>query len=193
MYVERILYPVYTLGIGSRIAIWVSGCNKKCPNCANPELWEQQPSQKIEEPHLYKILQEIIDKNQVDGITISGGEPFDQKEDLYELVTHIKQKNKQMEILCYTGYEKEQIEQDQINKKILQKIDILIDGKYIDEKNDNKIPLRGSTNQKIYYLTPNKQKEYEKYMKENGRKVQNVYYKNSVVSIGIHNIPKKST
>ena len=46
MYLDRILYPVTSLGPGKRLCIWVSGCNARCEGCANPELWTQRPEQK---------------------------------------------------------------------------------------------------------------------------------------------------
>ena len=47
MYLDRILYPVTSLGPGKRLCIWVSGCNARCEGCANPELWTQRPEQFI--------------------------------------------------------------------------------------------------------------------------------------------------
>lgn len=183
MYIERILYPVYTLGIGRRIAVWTQGCFRKCEDCANPELWEQRKDCNILMEQLYSVIDNIISKNKVDGITISGGEPFLQIKELEELIKYLKKKN--LEILVYTGYKKEEL-QEKGYGELLDMIDILIDGEYIREYNYPKCVLRGSTNQHIYYRTDIIQKAYEKYLSE-GRKVQNIFMNNQMLSVGIHN------
>lgn len=85
MYLERLLYPVTALGPGSRVAIWVSGCNRHCNNCTNPELWERKEYQKITSKKLIGAINSVIGHN-VDGITITGGEPFDQATELCKVI-----------------------------------------------------------------------------------------------------------
>lgn len=192
MYIDRIIYPIYTLGPKKRIAIWFSGCSKRCKGCANPELWERKKSQAISLNNVKKILENAINKNDVEGITFTGGDPLEQDGlEMLELVKFLK-KFENVDILVYTGYLKKEVEKKENIKEMLKLIDVLIDGRYVEKLNDNMVKLRGSSNQKIYYINENKTKLYEKYMKDNGRKLQNVYYNNKLISIGIHNRLEKN-
>ena len=93
------------------------------------------------------------------------------------------------DILVFTGYTIEEIRQLFQPETMLDleaNISVLIEGRYVDELNDSKIPLRGSTNQRIIYFDPSIEKKYLSYMKA-GRKIQNVYSGEKVISVGIHN------
>lgn len=181
MFVDRILYPVNSLGPGKRIVIWVAGCHRKCPKCANPELWDAKPSQKISVERMAKLLNSFADK-EVDGITISGGEPFNQAEELSRLIDLMNYKT---EILIFSGYKRKELENDSIKNELLNKIDVLIDGEYVDELNDGESALRGSTNQTIHYINPTIRNKYETYLLK-GRMIQNVVYDYKTISVGIH-------
>lgn len=180
--IDRIFYPVKTLGPGSRIGIWTIGCPHACFNCSNQELWEEQPDKDLPIQKVMKMV-EVIEKP-VDGLTISGGEPFEQPEELYELVEQFRM-NFTDDILIYSGYTIEQLQ----NKKqpmideILQKIAVLIDGKYIEKLNDNS-PLRGSSNQRIHYINDNYWERYNSLL-EGNRKVQTIMSQDELFTIGI--------
>ena len=83
MYIARILYPVQNLGPGNRLGIWVSGCGRDCPGCANPELRIKKPEHKMSLGTLVRIIHML--PTLPDAVTITGGEPFDQPEGLSEL------------------------------------------------------------------------------------------------------------
>lgn len=85
MYIDRILYPVTSLGPGRRIALWVAGCSRHCAHCANPELWQRHEQQKITPQKLAAAVRGAV-QGTVDGITISGGEPFEQAQELTEFL-----------------------------------------------------------------------------------------------------------
>ena len=182
MYIDRILYPVTALGPGNRVAIWTVGCNKRCPGCANPELWERHLEQIIEPEKLALYVNSMKDKK-IDGITITGGEPFDQA---YEIEQFIEALGFETEILVFTGYRIEELENDAERNSLLKRIDVLIDGAYIREKNDGKSALRGSTNQRIHFLNKGMIDKYDNYIRE-GRKIQNFVYDYNTISVGIHN------
>lgn len=84
MYVDNILYPVTALGPGRRIVIWTAGCHRHCDGCANPELWEPRPYQKISPERLADMVSGLMiqKEGQVDGLTITGGEPFEQAQEI---------------------------------------------------------------------------------------------------------------
>ena len=182
MYIDRLLYPITALGPGERIALWVSGCDRKCNKCANPELWERHEYQKITSEKLVKAINSIIESG-IDGITITGGEPFDQAAELCEVIDGLPE---QINVLVFSGYRYAELLEKEDSRELLSRVDVLIDGEYVDELNDNNSALRGSLNQHIWYLNKVVQPEYEKYLSE-GRKIQNFVYDYKTVSVGIHN------
>lgn len=184
MYVERILYPVTVLGPGKRIGVWLQGCIHKCDKCINKELWSQKEQNFIPCDVLYECMKKVYETNQVDGITFTGGDPLLQSEELLELVKKIKQDK--LEILVYTGYEQKDIQKMDRGRELLDNIDVLIDGKYIDELNIDNLALRGSSNQNIIIMNNSIKDKYETYILE-GRKLENFYMKDYMVSVGIHN------
>lgn len=187
MYIERVLYPVEVLGVGKRVAIWTQGCPHGCKECINKDLWVQNSKNNIPINKLIEIIFRLVENQKVDGITITGGDPFYQQEELLELVRELKIKN--LEILVYTGYLKQEILEMQYGKECLDGIDVLIDGKYIDGLNDNQSPLRGSTNQQIHILNNEVAEKYEVYLKK-GRELQHFYSNDRMISVGIHNKKK---
>lgn len=139
-----------TLGPGQRYAIWVQGCCFSCLNCGSPEWRSMQDAIKMESS---KLAETILSAPNIQGITISGGEPFLQAEALFELISYI-QKRKNLSVICYTGFTMEQLryKKDINYQAFLEKIDVLIDGPYIDSLNDN-LGWRGSSNQQVHFLT----------------------------------------
>lgn len=193
MLIDRVIFPITTLGPGERIVIWTQGCSKRCKNCASRELWEKDSAKDIAVGELIEKITEYIGNETVDGITITGGDPLEQPEELKELLEglHIFSHD----ILLYTGYEYNEL-QEQLGSAYLEKlrenVSVLIDGRYIDYKNDNKSALIGSVNQNIIYFDENVREKYENYIK-NGRRVQNIYYGKSLMSVGIHNKERGET
>lgn len=181
--IARIMFPVKTLGPGNRLAIWFSGCNKKCNGCANPELWENENSPVISTNVIMDSINTILNSDypDIDGITITGGEPFLQETALENLL--IKLNSITDDILVFTGYKRDEIP----NLKILNYISVLIDGPYIEEQN-NGHPLKGSDNQEIYYLKKEFEVKYNSYIEKMKKQkyVQMFDFQNYRVATGIH-------
>lgn len=136
------------LGPGLRFVIWVQGCTFKCKGCISPY------GQAIKENILVDVnvlAQSIIKNKSIEGITISGGEPFLQVSKLHKLLKVIKEQRPELNIIVFTGFDLEDLDWDEA-KDFLQLVDVLIDGIYIEELNDNK-GLRGSSNQRVHFLT----------------------------------------
>ena len=186
MYLDRILFPVTALGPGNRVAIWVAGCDRKCKGCANPELWIRHPEQIISPEKVAEYINRIAERG-VDGITLTGGEPFNQAKELLQLIDML---DSDLEILFFSGYTIEEIRSDCEKSKLLEKADVLVDGEYIDSLNDGVSALKGSTNQRIHILNNRVRDEYEHYIRE-GRKIQNFVYEYKTLSVGIHNSTRK--
>lgn len=178
MYIARILYPVEVLGPGKRIGIWFCGCPRRCKGCSNPELWEFQERYKVDFSVVKKLIQQICEQNPVDGFTLTGGDPIYQYEDFRRLVDFLSAIDE--DILVYTGYKKEELQD-----KSLDKIAVLIDGEYIEERNNGCV-LRGSDNQQIYILNENHREKYENYLLTATNQIQNFATADGFVSVGIH-------
>lgn len=139
-----------TLGPGQRFAIWVQGCCFRCRNCVSPD-WIPQKQATLIDP--IKLADYILSIPNTEGITVSGGEPMLQAAGLSKLFTYLRQQ-RDISIICFTGFTLEQLQakSDPGINHILSLIDVLIDGQYIPELNDNK-GWRGSSNQIVHFLT----------------------------------------
>ena len=139
-------------GTGIRVVLWVSGCSLHCKGCHNPETWSLCSGDLFDE-EAKKELFEALDKPYIQGITFSGGHPFEKsnRSTIYCLVKEIKEKFPQKDIWLYTGYTWEEIFEKNIREiqRILYWIDVLVDGKYIEEQRDITLRFRGSRNQRI--------------------------------------------
>ena len=131
-------------GVGLRYSIYFSGCSHACPGCHNEYSWN--PNNGIE--LTYKIFNEINQNELLDGITISGGDPLFNPKDMLKVLKFLKEKTKK-NIWMYTGYTLEEIKKDDLRKKCLKYVDVLVDGRFIKELYDPNIKFRGSSNQRI--------------------------------------------
>ena len=139
------------LGPGKRAAIWFQGCTRNCPGCMSPS---SRPLNGGRKTIVEKVVNAILHLENIEGITISGGEPFLQLDALYSLVKNIKN-NSDLSIIVYTGYtinELRKLNDSKVDQLINGMIDILIDGEYVDELNDG-VALRGSSNQIVHFLS----------------------------------------
>lgn len=187
MYVDRILYPIETLGPGKRIVVWTAGCTKHCVRCANPELWSTAGRKHVDVQDLAQIICNICRENPVDGITFTGGDPLEQADALFALLERIKAFIP--DVLVYTGYTRDELEILTDGQTLEKLVSVLIDGPYVDELNDDRCVLRGSSNQCIHYFDPDRRQSYETYLKT-GRKIQNIVMGDRLISVGIHNRKK---
>lgn len=129
---------------------------------------------------------DLIDFSKLDGVTISGGEPFCQAKDLYNLLKKIYEKSE--DILIFTGYTYEELKEmkNYYVDSCMEYVGILIAGEYVNELNDNKTALIASTNQKLICFNEKLQERYRSYQ-EQGRQIQNVFWNQEMMSVGIHN------
>lgn len=145
-------------GNGIRVTLFVSGCNHHCKNCQNPETWNPNNGIPFDENALNEIYDELK-LDYIDGLTLSGGDPMNESNlnDIYTLVSKIKEDFPDKTIWIYTGYTYDELKNDNTEngekrRKILEKCDVLVDGKFVEELKDVNYPYAGSTNQKIIYL-----------------------------------------
>ena len=180
MQIDRVLFPVTTLGPNKRIAIWTVGCPHKCYHCSNPELWTSDKNMDIAVSTLISMLSDY--KNEADGVTITGGDPFFQAEELYKLLKELRNLGFN-DILVYTGYSFKEVSKKYEN--ILSLIDVIIDEPYIESLNNN-VGLMGSDNQNIRILNPLLKEEYKNF-RTIKRSRQNFISNNKIISVGIPN------
>lgn len=185
MNIARLMYPVRVLGPGDRIGLWLAGCHRGCKGCSNPELWNQRPEYEIAVADVMKLIRKVKENHPVDGFTISGGEPMDQAHALAELVTELLYISS--DILIYTGYRLEELQarDDLATAFVLEHSAVLIDGAYMEERNDNSV-LRGSSNQRIHILDNSYSSLYQSYIVQNENHIQNFTTSDGIVSVGIH-------
>lgn len=186
MLIARILSPVHSLGPGDRVCLWTQGCKKRCKGCISPEL-QPYSGNEIDEDVLAKILIQVARKNNCTGITISGGDPLEQSQALLKLLTLLR--NEFDDILVYTGFELQDIQDGLVGseaKKCLDYLDVLIDGKYIDELNYKDCVLRGSSNQNIHFINKGLAPIYAEYMKQ-GRILESFVHNQNTIVTGIFN------
>lgn len=130
-------------GPGVRTVIWVQGCSLGCPGCFNPAT-HPAGGQGIEVEALAREVRAAA----ADGLTVSGGEPFEQPEALLALVTALAGTS----IIVFSGFTRAEIERQELGPAILARIDVLVDGRYVEKRRLAR-GLRGSSNQVVHLLT----------------------------------------
>ena len=146
VYLSRLHFPVSTLGPGQRIGIWFQGCSIRCPGCISADTWAHGRQGVSVEAVIDTIGAWL---KEADGITVSGGEPFDQVDGLYELLSALRTRS-HSDVLVYSGYPRAQIADHLVRMRGL--IDALISEPY-EHNTPQTLALRGSDNQRLHPLT----------------------------------------
>lgn len=156
MNVLTLTTPDIENGLGCRVTVWVAGCNRRCPGCHNPHTWDYNQGKRLLSVEVLLPIFTELDKDYIQGITISGGDPLDQDEDslrdLLYFVKVIKTKFPYKDIWIYSGGIYEELIKNETIQDILLWCDVLVDGPFIQEKKVLDLPFRGSTNQRIIDL-----------------------------------------
>lgn len=173
--------PVMTLGPGSRLVIWVQGCCFDCPGCTSPDWRDPDQGTRIGITQLERLIGTTPD---IEGMTLSGGEPMLQAPALARLIGNIR-RNRDMGIICYTGFRRVDIESgdDPDWLRLISLCDVLIDGPYVAGLDDNR-GLRGSSNQQVHFLSPRYHHLKEQFL-SGTRKIQLVFDGNDMLAAGI--------
>ena len=145
-------------GEGVCTSFWVQGCPHHCPGCFNPETWSFKGGSPLPYDIRGEIIKALTDNNIQRNFSILGGEPLcdENKELVNELILSVRAALPHIKIFVWTGYTlkelKKKAKKDAVINSILNHIDVLIDGKFEEEKKDLTLKWRGSTNQNINYL-----------------------------------------
>jgi anaerobic ribonucleoside-triphosphate reductase activating protein len=158
--INKAHFPVTVLGPGRRIAIWLQGCSIACKGCVSQDTWARDPGRDMNVAQLLAWCRQTS-AGVFDGVTISGGEPFDQPQALAALLDGLTQWRAQggpdFDILCYSGYPLASLQKK--HASLLEKLDALIPEPYVE-----KLPLthawRGSANQPLALLSERGRSRY---------------------------------
>jgi anaerobic ribonucleoside-triphosphate reductase activating protein len=143
-------------GEGVRVSVFVSGCTHHCKGCFNKCAWDFNYGEKFTENEMKRIL-EYMDHEYIEGLSLLGGEPLEKQnqEGLLPLVKEVKNRFPDKNIWCYTGYDFEKdiigkmAKENETTKELLKYLDIVVDGKFEEDKKDLNLRFRGSSNQRI--------------------------------------------
>lgn len=142
-------------GPGVRVSLFVSGCRHHCKNCFNKEAWDFDYGKPFNNDTAEEIITALT-PDYIEGFSLLGGEPFEPENqaELAELLKQIKQKLPQKTVWCYTGFLYENIINGKVGNRstateMLRNIDVLVDGKFVEELKSPDLIFRGSSNQRI--------------------------------------------
>lgn len=146
---HNITYPDVNNGEGCRVTLWIAGCTHHCKGCHNPQTWSFKSGREFTEDIKNKLYN-VLKLPYIKGITLSGGDPLDSFNDIFELVKDIKNSFNDKDIWLFSGYTLEDIKNSE-KSVILGYIDVLVDGEFKEELKDLTLAFRGSSNQRILY------------------------------------------
>ena len=136
-------------GLGVTMSLWTQGCPHHCKGCFNGETWDFNAGEEFEDSDLKYILENINKNNVHRDLSILGGEPLcpENVDGVIEVCKIFKEKFPEKKIYLWTGYVVEQFNEKQRN--VLNYIDVLVDGPFVQDKRNLSLMMRGSSNQRV--------------------------------------------
>lgn len=143
-------------GSGVRVSLFVSGCTNRCKNCFQPQTWDFGYGEEFTRETEDRIIA-MLKKEYIAGLTVLGGEPFEPQNQraLLPFIKRVRQELPEKNIWAYSGFTVEEMLTDgekpscEVTRELLGLIDILVDGRFIEEQKDISLKFRGSRNQRI--------------------------------------------
>lgn len=143
-------------GAGVRVTLFVSGCTNRCPGCFQPETWDFHYGQPFTQETLEEILQ-ALEPEFIRGLILLGGEPMEPENQLVlaGLLKVVKEKFPAKDVWCYTGFTYEEDLRPggrrhcDVTDELLAMVDVLVDGRFVQEKKNLTLSFRGSENQRV--------------------------------------------
>lgn len=145
---QNITYPDVSNGTGCRVVLWLQGCSHHCEGCHNPETWDFLKGREFTDEYKEKLI-EALNLPYIKGLTLSGGDPLDSYEEVYELLKEVREKCKGKDVWLYTGYRMDDIKGTD-RSKVLSLVDVVVDGPFMQGLRDVTLAFRGSSNQIIW-------------------------------------------
>ena len=153
MYYGEIKKTDIANGIGVRVSLFVSGCTRHCKNCFNPQTWAFDYGRPFTEETEEELLQALTPAY-ISGLTVLGGEPFEpaNQKALLPFLRRVRGRFPQKSIWCYTGYLFEDLAAGKVGdygRALLEQLDVLVDGPFVEGLKDIRLRFRGSSNQRL--------------------------------------------
>ncbi|MFT4187313.1 MAG: 4Fe-4S single cluster domain-containing protein [Aeromicrobium sp.] len=151
--VHRLAAPITSLGPGRRAGLWVQGCSIGCAGCASTDTWDGADGQRLPVSTLARQVADLLDGEALDGLTISGGEPFQQADALADCLDLLRAAGAlaDRDVLVFTGYAAPRARR--LSTRLWEHADAVVAGPYrADQPGDGW--LRASGNQQLLHLTP---------------------------------------
>lgn len=156
MRIAQIRYPDVANGEGIRVSLWLQGCERHCPGCFNPETWDPAGGREMTEED-YDQLGRYLEFPYVRGLSILGGEPMLQANELGRLLYDVNCLFPEKDIWLWTGYKFEEVKEHWL----FDFVDVVVDGEFIEAEKDLGLEFRGSQNQRIIRLKPERLESVE--------------------------------
>lgn len=139
---------------GVCVSMWTVGCPHRCKGCHNQLYWDYNSGEEVEEDEIAEILKKAISKNNVlRNFSVLGGEPLCKEniKNVEYIIKEIRKEYPEIKIYVWTGYTLEELREFKFSEldSILNNIDVLIDGRFVEELRDTSLKLRGSSNQRV--------------------------------------------
>lgn len=149
--IYKIIKNTTVEGPGVRFCIWVQGCKKRCKGCWAKETWAFDVGTKYSVEQLFDLI--LLEKENIEGITFLGGEPFEQAVELAKLAKKVHEIG--LSVVCFSGYTYDELKlkKSESVDLLLKYTDLLVDGEFDQAKFDLSRPWVGSSNQRYIFLT----------------------------------------
>ena len=165
-------------GIGVRITLFVSGCTNHCKNCFQPQTWDFDFGEPFTEETEEKLL-EMLKPDYINGLTLLGGEPMEPQNQraLVPFLKRVREAYPNKNIWCFTGFTYEVLKTDgshprcEVTDEMLSLIDVLVDGRYVDELKDLTLQFSGSSNQRLIDMVQTRENGEVTLLPNNDRKL----------------------
>ncbi len=143
-------------GIGVRVTLFVSGCTNKCKGCFQPQTWDFLYGKPFTDETADYIIS-LLEPSYISGLTLLGGEPFEpsNQRGLLPLLRRVRKKYPNKTVWAFTGFTLESLNKDdshsrcEVTDEMLSMIDVLVDGRFEEDKKDISLRFRGSSNQRL--------------------------------------------
>lgn len=146
-------------GEGVRVSLFVSGCTNRCKNCFQPQTWDFCYGQPFTAETEQKLLN-MLSPSYINGLTVLGGEPFEPENQrcLVPFLRQVRAAHPQKTIWAFSGFTLEELQSDgshprcEVTDEMLSLLDVLVDGRFVEELKDISLRFRGSSNQRLIDL-----------------------------------------
>ncbi len=146
-------------GEGVRVTLFVSGCTNRCPGCFQPQTWDFGYGRPFT-TETEDTLLEMLSPSYIDGLTLLGGEPFEPENQraLLPFLRRVRERYPEKNVWAFTGFTWEALHTDgahprcEVTDQLLSLLDVLVDGRFVEEKMDISLRFRGSSNQRLIDL-----------------------------------------